>query len=77
MAAGGQGVQGEVPRVRGADHDDLAGDALAGREEDRAAVVYSGVDVYAYGFVPHHDLVYVVSHDGTYFVPFERSKDRP
>lgn len=43
-------------------------------EPDRAAVVFAGPDVLAFGFFPGRNMVYVVSDFGCYLVPFETKK---
>jgi hypothetical protein len=36
----------------------------------RSAVVFAGLDVYYFGFIPKQDLICILTSDGTYFVPY-------
>ena len=46
-------------------------------EPYRAAVVFAGADVMAFGFLPGRDLIYVVSGFGCYLVPYETKPADP
>jgi hypothetical protein len=46
-------------------------DHAAAIGEKRSAVVFAGLDVYYFGFVPKQDLICVLTFDGTYFIPIE------
>lgn len=43
----------------------------------RAALVYAGADVIAYGFVPGRELAYVVTQEGSYLVKWVHAKRAP
>lgn len=43
----------------------------------RAALVYAGADVIAYGFVPGRELVYVVTQEGSFLVKWVHEKRAP
>ncbi len=42
-----------------------------GNDSYRAALAFVGPDVSAYGFVPAKKLIYVVSSQGTYLIPYK------
>lgn len=43
----------------------------------RAALVYAGADVIAYGFIPGRELVYVVTQEGSFLVKWVHEKRAP